>query len=373
MKSLKPQKIAKKEKAERIKKEKKAWVSGDVSNKLVGEFAEELSWFDDAADGEDFFPDENSCKRQLRYWLGWQKLRENAVFCCPKCGRKGATVSKKNEVKNGKSLKRWVFRCKDSTCKDTPSTQAVTMMTGTRTPLRFWFLCIYVVGLMGGKVPWDYLNKRRVGFGSGRDSTTILSRSMANILFIILNECQDIEKRMEYCRLVRVECCDHKTFKGYGDWYKSNSWGWWRIAFRKKSLKKDSLREIITSKDYQDGVRSIYLQKGFTIQPYEWLLIVHINGENKIKNLRWMYISEVKKIDKKKSKAYIERYRYVGIELEEDTVEGTPFKLGKKFKRSFVSSCYDKGLLADVGTDVVVNPSTQLLKELYARYKKIKS
>ena len=212
------------------------------------------------------------------------------------------------------------------------------MMAGSRLPLKFWFLCIYVIGLTNGKVPWTYLNKQRVDFGSGESSRTIQTRDMANILYKILEECHSLEMRMKYCRLVRVEYQRHKVFKTYLSWYNSQSWTTgWLLAFQDLSVKKTFLPKLVSSDDYGNEPLAMCLLKDKNVQEYDWILIVRIDNKRKISGIKWMYVSVVEKITNKKSKSYKEGYRYLAIQRADDPIsDDQPFRIESKFENALL-------------------------------------
>ncbi len=352
-----------KAKAKQIKKMKKTWMADDASQKLK-KCQDELDWF------EECFPDEKQCKQQLIYWLGWKLSKTNAVFNCPKCGGTEARTSWKQEGKQKK--KRLVFRCGNTKCKSTPSPKSVTMMAGSHAPYRFWYLCIYVIGLMNGEVPWAYLNRQRVNFKSGKKKKTIQMRDMSNIIYTILNECSDIDKRMNYCRLVGTESFDHETFGSYSSWYKSDSWLYWRVTFQRRRLSNKSLKKVITSEKYEDGVLSVCRLKTRIVEEGDWLLVAQISNENKLYNIKWMYVSCVEMIDKKKSKSYKDGYRYVAIQKNDDPTEDHPFKIDTKFKNAFKSS-FSKKELSAIDSGSVESQTAAALKKIYDNSRHIKS
>lgn len=345
-----------------IKKMKKAWIKEDCSEDFERIYKEELDYF------EENFPDEKSCKKQLRFWLGWEQKKTNATFVCPKCGGTEAKVSSKKEGMHGRE--RLVFRCKTKGCRSTPSPRSVTIMAGSRSPLRFWFLCIYVIGLTNGKVPWSYLKKRRVNFTTEGGVKTIQARDMSNILFVILQACQDVGTRMKYCGLVRVEQDNHEAFKTYLSWYKSKSWIWWRVVFQDCSVKKTFLTNLLSNNKYEDVVLCMCLLREKKVQKHEWLLVVRVNNDNEITSTRWMYVSAVARIANKESKSYKRGYRYMAIQTSECPIENDqPFKVGTKFKNAF-SGTWKQKQRSEKFYGAVLRPSGTMLKKINSMYDK---
>jgi len=359
--------MGKQNKEKNIAELKKKWLEEDVSQDLEQEmFEDQLSWF------EKIFSTEKKCEKQLLYWLGWKKKKVNATFKCTKCGEMDAKVSHKSEGKNG--TKRWVFRCKTKGCSSMPSIQSVTMMKGNRLPLRFWFLCLYVVGLLNGKVPWKYLNTARVDFKSDGKKQTIQSRDMANVLYKILKGCESLETRMEYCRLVRSVAVGYEACTTYLSWYKSNSWIGWRIVFQDRFYKKQIVSKLFSPEkshgDCDSGVLMLCLLKEMVIQEYEWLLVAKMDDNCSITGVQWMYVSSIEKITNQKSSMYKKGYRYLVIQTEDYPIDNDqPFIVGSRFKRAFVRTCR-KMELDTKCLGLVKKPSATWLDQIATFYKK---
>lgn len=352
----------KKTRDEQISSMKKTWIEEDDLQDFERIYKDDLDWFDE------IFPDEKSCKTQLRFWLGWKQKKKDAKFRCPKCGGTDAKVSSKKEGKHGRE--RLVFRCKTKGCKSTPSPRSVTMMKGSRSPLRFWFLCLYVIGLTNGKVPWSYLNKRRIDFATKNGGKPIQARDMSKILFVILQACQDVGTRMRYCRLVRVIYDNHKAFKNYSSWCKSKSWIGWRVVFQDYSVKKTFLTNLLSNNKYEDVVLRMCLLREKKVQKYEWLLVVRVNNDNEITSTRWMYVSAVARIANKESKAYKRGYRYMAIQTSEYPIENDqPFRVGTKFKNAF-SGTWKQKQRSEKFYGTVRRPSGTMLKKINSMYDK---
>lgn len=334
---------------------KRRWLNDDESEAFANDYQEGLGWFDEC------FPNEEQCQRQLLHWLEWEVKKNVGTFICPRCFETRAIVRKKKE--DNKS--RLVFECKKTNCRSTTSPQSRTIMSGSRLPLRFWFLCIFTIALSKGKIPWSFLDKSRVNFSIGRETKTLQARDIVKIIYRIEKELSDIGHRLEYCRLVRTGSLYLPAKSNFKAWYKASPWQSWR--FGQSANKKVSLSDISHSK-YKEGEisQSLLLNKNNVIND-DWVLVAKANKTNVIKRFDWLYVSDIKKL-KKTSPLYKKGYRFVAIQTSEDIIDNDqPFKVGLSFLEAFNRTISESEDFQTTSGELM-NPTKVWLEKIFENY-----
>ena len=346
-----------------IKIQKIEWQKNDVSDVLEKSHSKKISSF------MNFFKNEEVCQERLIKWLGWTNNEKQSRFKCPKCGWAKAWARPKKEGKYTKTT-RLIFECKNKDCTQMPSPRCVTIMVRSSIPLRFWFLCIYVIGLMQGKVPLKYLNKCRVDFKDGHTTKTYQRRDVQKIIYKILETCKEPNQRMRYGLLTKLRFPNHKPLKSYLHWYKSENWANWQIAFQRDQYTAKEAQQLIDNSLSSNDIVKVYTCKKKSLCEGEWLLLTDID-DNSIGNIEWFYVSKIMEVAVPK-RNIDGNYQQLALFLKEDHEEKVnyPFKLGNRFKKS-LRSCLesDKDFFRSLSSNKVRVLSTDRFQEIANNFK----
>lgn len=324
---------------------RRGWESDDPSNELLGKYREELIAFRKWAN------DEDACRDHLIACLGWKDNGKNSEFKCPSCGNRSASSRLKTEGKGETRKERLVFECKK--CGQTPSPKSVTIMKRSSIPLGFWFLCLLVIGLMNGRVPWNYLDRQRQKFKSKDKPVSVAARDLERLVLKILAISDVPNLRVSYAQMAKMVSMHEEPLKSYSTWYKTKSWIPWRIAFKKDPYTLKMILNSIDKLDRLDIVKDVYVCNDHKLYVGEWLLIASINNEDIIKNIEWFCVSEIVKIGSQ-SKG-IDEYTTVAIFYEQDRLKNYPFVVGSRFNNA---------LNKQVGSEILTSLSLNSVKIL---------
>jgi len=341
------------------------WKSNDVTDRFseiiaihgdpIGKFRKPSSFF----------------VKRLMDWMGWREDGNNSIFKCPECGKKEARCRKKKE----KEHIRLVFKCKTKGCTAEPSPQSVTPMKGSKIPIRFWFLSFYVIGLMEGKIPWRYLDEKRVDFPiSKTKKQTIQRRELVCLISKILESYKNRGDRIKYSRMVQLNYPEYNLFKNYKSWYdNTDQWLPWRMFFLRDKCLAGEAATLSGNNTLASEIEHALILKDQPIFDGEWLLRVEVKkGSNdyfEIGDVDWFYVSKIEDISDHDSDRYIGGYRKCAIFLKKDNKAGLtpPFKKGSIFKKALVNSLYLSEKL-DIHLNKIVLPSNKSYKILAEKY-----
>ncbi|KAB2890949.1 MAG: hypothetical protein F9K32_06345 [Desulfobulbaceae bacterium] len=307
------------------------WEKDDPSDELTKLYKKDLIHF------KKWVSDEKACLDRLIICLGWKSNGKNSLFKCPKCKNTTAWIRPKKEGKGDIQTHRLIFECKK--CFASPSPKSMTMMTGSRKPLGFWYLCIYVIGLMGGRVPWLYLNKERICFKSDGETHTIQRRDLVVILSKILTKCKNSHDRVAYAQLLKLKFQDHVPLRNFLSWYKSMSWVPWRIAFEMDSYSPMNVMQYCESRYSPNAIYRVFFCDDKKLFEGEWLLLIQIDGNKNIGAIEWFYVSGIAEVADDNVRKN-DNYTVVGVFLKDDKLEkcSHPFGLGKNIRNAIRKS-----------------------------------
>jgi ribosomal protein L37AE/L43A len=110
----------------------------------------------------DQFPDDDSC------WAYLKRVRWPQGFRCPRCGKRGASFVRSRRL----------WQCRQ--CRHQVSVTAGTVLHGTRTPLRKWFLAMFFVARHKQGISALQL-RRDLGLGSHQTAWTMLHKLRSSL------------------------------------------------------------------------------------------------------------------------------------------------------------------------------------------------
>lgn len=351
---------SKKDHKQQMKALVEGWEKDDPSDELAKLYKKDLIHF------KKWVSDEKACLDRLIICLGWKSNGKNSLFKCPKCNNTAAWVRPKKEGKGDIQTLRLIFECKK--CLASPSPKSMTMMTGSRKPLGFWYLCIYVIGLMGGRVPWLYLNKERICFKSDGETHTIQRRDLAVMVNKILKKCENSHNRVAYAQLLKLKFQDHVPFGNFSSWYKSMSWVPWRIAFEMDSYSPMDVMQFCESRYSSDEIHEVYFCNDKKLFEGEWLLKIQVKNNKKIGSIKWFYVSEIAKIADNNVRKK-DNYTVAGVFSKDDKNEklSYPFKLGKIIRSAIRKSISDSKIITRYSNMIYI-PTQGILDEFQEEF-----
>ncbi len=341
---------------------------------------------------ENHFRDDEACDERLLEYLGWKEVENSdhkrgvvLVFKCDEvlnnaCASDEAIKLPREEgwlPYTGKV--RWVYQCKKCGSQ-------FNLYTGTifnsrkKTDIWIWFLCLYTMYLLDGKIPRSWLKEKYVNY--------LIKQEV--LVSSHYDEKKKVYEKMISERIKRITSkiynnlfCDN-TKTGEFAWYKNliylekpplgisfTEWQKtpseyrtkWKIAIRKKDYPTRK-KEVIECAE-SERINEVYCLQYFKIEGAveigDWILQIKIvpDSENGYW-FNWLHVDRIIKTNLVKSEC-----KWQAIQLKKmPTYHYRPFRLTNKFKElisTALDAYRDKDFIDIVLNEVISCPDSILL------------
>lgn len=324
------------------------------------------------------FPDNDACDKKLLEWKGWEEVQDGSVagevvllFDCSKdfetdCSSRKAIKIRRDEPLIPRRSKdefpsvviksRWVYQCKGcgkqfGLCKDT------IFHNRKGTDLWIWFLSLYVMFLLEGKMPrtWlkevylDYLFTKEGTIRSEdeaeqktfeRKITERIRRVTSEISKKLFSENTDSRQFLAYRKLVGFG--EILFFDNYEEVLAAPAFKRrkWKIAIRKKEYSKNN-KELQKYKE-RTGIANVhrvqYLKDRNSCEVGDWILRIKNSPDHPRGYLfNWICLAEILPLKPKYSQC-----NWQAIQIKKiPRWHFRPFRLTADFKDAFVKAIND--------------------------------
>lgn len=277
----------------------------------------------------------DDCQVRLLKWKKWNLKGTYLMFKCPNssCDSERAYVYKKKN--HGKKVVR--YQC--IKCNDQFSLTSDTIFHKTRSPLWIWFLSIYSMALLDGKVPVTFLKERSQRYVDDNNLNKKVSKEQ--ILRITENlkkdvfskGCREIDQYLELVGFPRQYRYD--SFLQWYDADRDNRHPWktgWRT--RAHTTKNNEIAKKIAADEELENVDLVlFCKEQVGIKENDWILCVRIKNE-KLLHIKWLHVSFVKSLRPQKGP-----YEWQVIQLvKKENFERRPFKITRSFRKIFAGA-----------------------------------
>lgn len=264
------------------------------------------------------FKDNDKCRKVLLKARGWTQTKGGLLhYTCPDCKGKTAAVRKRIYKRKTKdfispeteTVIRTSYRCLNSRCRREINATTGTLFQGNETNLWLWFLTLFCMALMGGKLPRAYIIKtyyrylRRCDqFGESVGSEEYKIQAYKNIgervervvgqliyLFWGGNE-EELEIYLGYIGFNRKRTSD------FVEWYESRDEdlsGFWISWTPSKCDVDNDITSVVAICHDRKCVGDVqYVQKSEPKMKGSWVLCFYFDGK-RLANIRWLLVEEI--------------------------------------------------------------------------------